>query len=212
MERILQEDVQGTEAIRDIKNLEFLVELLSERVGSTISYRSLAQDLQVAPQTVKRWTELLERMFIVFSVSPNSKNLARAIQKEPKYYFYDTGRVIDQGGARLENLVACALHKRNQFLEDTLGEKIELYFVKNRDQSEVDFLTVRQKKLEFLIEVKVSDDHFSKSLGNFYQQLNIKQNNPGFQAIQLVQNLEIKKTWGELKMFPAHEWLSQLEA
>jgi predicted AAA+ superfamily ATPase len=62
--------------------------------------------------------------------------------KEAKIYFYDTGRVSDSGGARLENAVPCALLKRVNFLTDTQGRKSEVYHLRGKEQREVDFLTV----------------------------------------------------------------------
>jgi uncharacterized protein len=122
LDRILREDLLDLEKVREIKSIEILVDLLAERVGSTISFSSLARDLEVSPKTVKHWIEILQRMFVIFVVPPYSRNIARAILKEPKIYFYDIARVNAPGGARFENLVACALLKRNEFLEDTLGE------------------------------------------------------------------------------------------
>jgi len=49
-------------------------------------------------------------------------NLARAILKEPKIYFYDTGAVIGDRGAKLENAVAVCLRKWLHFLEDARGK------------------------------------------------------------------------------------------
>ncbi len=50
-----------------------LIELLRERVGSAISYSSIAEDLHVSPHTVKHWIDILENMYLVFKVAPYSK-------------------------------------------------------------------------------------------------------------------------------------------
>lgn len=42
-------------------------------------------------------------MYVLFKVSPLHKNIARAIQKTPKFYFYDTGQVLGDQGVKLEN-------------------------------------------------------------------------------------------------------------
>jgi len=79
--------------------------LLKERVGSPVSYRSLARDLHSSDKTVKRWITILENMYVLFKVPPFHKNIARAIQKAPKFYFYDTGQVIGELSQKLENTV-----------------------------------------------------------------------------------------------------------
>ena len=205
LDRILREDLLDLEQVRALKSLEILVDLLSDRVGSTISYRSLAEDLQVAPRTVQRWVELLERLFVVFVVRPYSKNLARAIQKEPKIYFYDNGRVVDEPGPRFENMVACSLFKRNQFLEDTSGERMELYYVRDREKREVDFLTVRNRKPEWLVETKVSDEAVSPSLVYFAERID------GAEPVQLVQTLDRSFRRGGVLCAEAADWLAKLE-
>ena len=59
---------------------------------------SIARDVGVAPNTVKKYIEILEALYIVFRVTPHSRNLARSILKQPKIYFYDTGLVGDDPG------------------------------------------------------------------------------------------------------------------
>lgn len=204
---ILREDLLDLEKVRDVKSIEILVDLLADRVGSTISYSSLAQDLQVSSHTVKHWIEILENLFVVFTVKPYSKNLAKAIRKESKIYFYDVGRVSAGDGAKLENLVACHLLKRNFFLSDTQGENAELYYVRDREQREVDFLTVINRKPEWLIEVKQSDESFAKSLAYFRDRIEPKN------AYQLVLNPKRERDAdSRLSLRSAATFLSQLEA
>ena len=205
LERILREDLLDLERVREIKQLEILVDLLSERVGSTISYASLAKDLEISPHTVKKWIQVLENLYVIFVVTPYSKNLARSILKEPKIYFFDTGRVVDQPGPRFENLVAISLLKRNCFLEDTKGESMALHYVRDKEKREVDFLTLQNKKPEYLIEVKVSDTSASPALQYFSDRINPKQ------AIQLVQEIRKEQRFGNLDILNAAPWLSGLE-
>lgn len=146
---------------RNLIGVETLVELLAQRVGSPVSFSNLASDLAVTPQTVLRWVEILERLFVVFVIRPYSKNLARSLLKEPKVYFYNTGCVVGDESRRLENAVACALLKRNMFLDDTRGVKADLYYLRDKEKREVDFLTVLNYKPEMMIEVKLSDDSLS---------------------------------------------------
>src|SRR4029079_4076307 len=91
---------------------------------------------------------------------------ARALLKEPKFYFYDIARVPDYG-ARLENLVACALLKEIHFLEDTQGCKGALYYLKTKDGIEIDFLVVIDNSPILCIEVKASDGSPSKGFHHF---------------------------------------------
>jgi len=55
-------------------------------------------------------------MYLVFAVRPYTKFISRAVLKPPKVYFFDTGDVIVDDGARFENMVAASLLKRIHFL------------------------------------------------------------------------------------------------
>ena len=206
LDRILREDLLDLEKVRDIRSIELLVDLLAERVGTPISYSSLARDLEVSPHTVKHWLEILERLYVIFLVTPYAKSHARSLLKEPKCYFYDTGRIKDDAGARFENAVACHLLRRCHYLEDVEGEHAVLHYVRDKEKREVDFLTVRNRKPELLIEAKVGDSDFSPSLV-FYQ----RQIRPS-QALQLVRSCRREKTLPGLELRAAAGWLAGLEA
>jgi len=206
IDRILREDLLDLERVHEIKSIEILVDLLAERVGSPVSYSSLARDLEVAPKTVKHWIEVLERMFVIFVVTPYAKNIARALLKEPKVYFYDVARVTGKGGARLENLVACALLKRNQFLEDTKGDTRALHYIRDQQKREVDFFTLLDKRPEYLIEVKEADAKPTSALYHFSEAL------PDAVPIQLVGSLQRDLQFERIKVKQSASWLAQLES
>ncbi|MBW6486007.1 MAG: ATP-binding protein, partial [Syntrophobacterales bacterium] len=92
---ILKQDLIDLENVQQITSIETLIQLLRKKVGSPISYSSLAEDLQCSDKTVKRWLDILETLYVVFKVPPFHRNIARSILKSPKYYFYDTGQVPD---------------------------------------------------------------------------------------------------------------------
>ncbi len=205
VDRILREDLFDIASIRHIRGMETLVELLRNSVGSTISFESLARDLQVSAHTVRHWIGMLESLYILFVVSPYSRNIARGLLKQPKIYFYDTGFIKDDDGARFENTVACALLKRLHFLEDTAGEKCALHYVRDKEKREVDFLTVRDGKPEWLIETKISDED-APSLRYFVKFFS---KNAG--SILLVKNLKRELFLDGIKVKKAGEWLQALE-
>lgn len=205
LERIIREDIQDLEPVRDVSSLLLLVDLLRERVGSRISYTSLAEDLQISPHTVKHWIQTLEHMYVLFVVTPYHRNLARAILKEPKIYFYDTGTVIGDNGVKLENVIAVCLRKWLHFLEDTRGQDVQLYYLRDKEKREVDFLIQIDQKVEFLIEVKVAEDKLAQSLLYFQEKLKPRE------SVQLVQNAIRAKTVQGIFIVPAADWLAELD-
>lgn len=182
-ESILRQDLISLERIRDIDQIELLVELLSTRVGSTVSANSLAEDLDRSEKTIRNWLDVLERMYLIFSVSPISKNIARGLKKAKKFYFYDVAQVRNGEGAKLENLVALSLKKELDFLSDTEGLRTSLNYVRTKDGLEIDFVTqVESERRAF--EVKLSDGAISKSLQSLGPALK------GTELAQLVKNLD----------------------
>ena len=202
---ILKQDLIDLENVQQIISIETLIQLLKKKVGSPISYRSLAEDLQCSDKTIKRWLTILERLYVVFKVPPFHRNISRSILKAPKYYFYDTGQVNDEPGMRLENLVACALLKEMHFREDCLGEKWNLYFLKNKDGREIDFLLTNNEKPALMLEVKWGDAERSPNFSFFEKYL------AGTKKIQIVKELKREKTYPDaLEIRIAHNWLSEM--
>ena len=180
---ILRQDFLDIYAVRSIKKIEILLDLLKPRVSSAISIYNLANDLQVDSKTIKNWLQLLENFYLIFKVSPFHKNIARSILKEPKYYFYDTARIKDQG-ARVENLVACSLLKELHFIEDTQGFNCKLHYLRTKDGKELDFLISVDDKPVLCIEVKSSDKTPSKSFTHFKKHIDM------IKCVQLVIGLK----------------------
>ncbi|OGG48864.1 MAG: hypothetical protein A3F84_28120 [Candidatus Handelsmanbacteria bacterium RIFCSPLOWO2_12_FULL_64_10] len=206
LERIIREDIQDLEPVKDVKTLLLLVDLLRERVGSPISCASMARDLELSPHTVKRWIQILDQMYVVFLVPPWHRNVARAILKEPKVYFYDTGAVRGDEGVRLENAVAVCLRKWLHYRTDTQGRSNELYYIRDKEKREVDFAVVEDRRPNLLIEVKRSETDVSPSLRRFTRKL------APAESVQLVQEASRAQTVGGIHVRPAADWLDALDA
>lgn len=202
---ILKQDLIDLENFQQLFVIETLIQLLRKRVGSPISFSSLAQDLQVSDKTVKRWLIILENMYVIFRVPPYHRNVARAILKAPKFYFYDTGQVLGDQGIRLENATACALVKEMQFMTDCFGEEFNLSYVRTKDGKEIDFLVSREDSPHLLLEVKWADDRPSGAFSSFEKYF------PGIKQTQIVKELNREKTYpGGLEIRQAQEWLATL--
>src|SRR5690606_31487737 len=149
-----------------------LVELLRERVGRPANYDNLAQSLGISSPTAKSWVELLEKLYLVFLLPPYSASLSRSIRKDRRVYFFDCAAAYDEtGGSQLENLVACSLLKMIQFKKDTAGESWNLYYLRDKEGREVDFVVTLNRRVHWLIEVKATDDSIGTSLQYYTQKL-----------------------------------------
>ena len=203
---LVREDILEFSRIQEIRAIRLLLEMLRERVGSPLSYTSLAEDLQIAPNTVRKYVEILESLCIIFLVRPYHANVARAILREPKVYFYDSGYVRDDEGIRLENTCAVCLLKHVHYLQDTTGEDLALHYIRTRDGREIDFAIARNGKVDRLVEVKLSDDSLSPGLRYFLAMF------PKAIAVQLVHNLRREQSIAGVDIVHASRWLSELSA
>lgn len=193
-DRVLREDIRDLESIRNIQLLGMFLDALRHRVGGKVVLSNMAGDLQVSPKTAKSWLEVLERMYLVFTVLPFTKSLSRAVLKPPKVYFFDNADVLGDEGARFENLVATSLLKRLNYLEDRDGYRYELRYIRDKEGREVDFAIIKEGDLEELIEVKYSYESISKSLLYYTSRLNPKR------ATQLVVTLKRPFDKGGIKV------------
>ena len=74
MDIILRQDLIDLTVIQNIPKLEHFIKILKRRVGRTISYSNIARDIEKNPNTIKRWIQLLKNLYIIFEVTPYSKN------------------------------------------------------------------------------------------------------------------------------------------
>jgi predicted AAA+ superfamily ATPase len=184
---IVKQDIAEIETVKRITDLEFLIELMKNKIGSILSYKSLCEDLMTDDKTIKRWLTIFENSYLLFKITPFSKNILHSTKKAPKYYFYDFPRIEDNG-ARLENLVALSLLKEIYFKNDTEGEDYSLHFLRDKDQNEVDFLIAKNKRPILAIEVKTSNTEISSGFKKLTNQLLV--NFPDMKRIQLVKHLD----------------------
>ena len=209
---ILRQDLTDLESVRNIHGIETLILLLRERVGSGISYASLARDLEVDPKTIKNWIRILENLYVIFTVTPYSSKLTRSILKEPKIYFYDNSQVVGDNGAKYENLVATALLKELHFREDILGQNTGLYYLKTKEGKEVDFLVTLERKPVQMVEAKWNDENISSNLSYFKDFFRSKKLNSDIRAIQLVaKEVEERKNSAGIELRNAIPWLENLK-
>ena len=201
---LVREDILEFGKLQEIRAIKNLLEMLRHRVGSPISYKGLAEDLQISPTTVKKYIEILESLYIVFLIKPFHKNIARSILKEPKLYFYDSSYILGDEGIKLENTIAIHLLKHTQYLYDTKGKDISLSYVRTKDNKEVDFVIVENQKPINFIEVKLSDRKISPNLSYFSN----KYKNSNF--IQLVHNLKNEEHKNGIDLLSASNWLEGL--
>lgn len=205
MELVTREDLSDLSRVSSWRGPAELVELLRERVGRPTNYDNLAQSLSISPPTAKSWIELLEKLYLVFLLPPYSGSLARSIRKDRRVYFFDCAAAYDEtGGPQLENLAACSLLKFAHFRKDTAGENWNLYYLRDKEGREVDFVVTLNRRVHWLIEVKTSASDIGTSLRYYTKKLRPKE------SVQLVLHLDRPREQSGIKVVPLGKWLEEL--
>jgi predicted AAA+ superfamily ATPase len=165
-QQIFYEDLRDLTKVLEVKQLEILAEILCSQAANLVNYSKLANKVRVSVNTILRWIEILKNLYYCFFIKPWTKNITRSLLKEPKIYLWDWSLVEDLG-FRSENFVASHLLKSVQFWTDYGFGEYDLFFIRDKEKREVDFLVTKNKKPWFLVEVKSGDKNISKSLIHF---------------------------------------------
>jgi predicted AAA+ superfamily ATPase len=207
LQQLSKEDIRETSQIQNLAQLGVLVQILAERSAEQLIYASLAQEVAVAPITVKGWISLLESLHYGFTVRPWHKKVANSLRKEPKWFLRDWSSIKDEG-QKSETFVACHLLKACQGWTDLGLGSFDLHYLRTKQKKEVDFLVSKDGVPWSLFEVKHSERSLSKSLVDFQNQLKVPH------AFQVVLDLPYEQvdcfSYDRAIVVPARTILSQL--
>jgi predicted AAA+ superfamily ATPase len=172
-QQLVREDVRDLTRVQELGQMQVLEQLLRERSGCSLTFRELANTVQVTSETCTRWVDILVQLQHGFLLRPWFKNVTKSLRKEPKWYLTDWSGIADVG-RRAETFVACHLLKAVQNWEDAGFGRFELRYLRDKQQREVDFCVVRDGKPWFLVEVKAAGTSLSPALAHFQAQTGAK--------------------------------------
>lgn len=87
----LFKDILSFGVIKDAGVLKKLLQAVALQIGNEVSHPELAKILEIDKNTVKKYLELCEKVFILCSLPPYFSNKRKSISKMKKYYFCDPG-------------------------------------------------------------------------------------------------------------------------
>ena len=147
-ESYLYKDILMYEGLKKPTVIKKLLQALAFQVGNEVSLQELGQTVGVDPKTVDTYIDILEKAFIIFRLTPLSRNLRNEIKAKNKVYFYDNGirnAVIGQlqplalrqdTGALWENFL---LSERVKQISQNKNLR-QFYFWRTTQQQEVDYV------------------------------------------------------------------------
>ena len=170
LKQLVREDVRDLTQVQQLDQLEVLVRRLDSGSARQLVYGTLARDVRVSAETIRRWVAGLCDFHLGFLVRPWFRNVARSLRKEPKWYLRDWADIEDAGD-KAETFVACHLLKAIDGWNDLGLGRFDLGYLRDKEKREVDFVVVRDGKPWFLAEVKHRDEAMGPSLRYFQEQL-----------------------------------------
>lgn len=162
----LERDVRTISTVKDLPAFRRFMSLLASRTGQQLNRSDLAAPLGVSVPTISEWVRILEISKQLLLVEPYYENFGKRLVKSPKVYFADCGLlchllgVADRKsltkstfyGPVYENFIATEIVK-NQINH---GKRKNIYYYRNQQGLEVDFIVPRNAGELDLLEVKAS--------------------------------------------------------
>ncbi len=162
----LERDVRAISSIRDLATFRRFVSLVASRCGQMLNKTDLSAPLGISVPTVTDWLGILETTGEIILVPPFHENFGKRLIKSPKVYFVDSGlachllgiesetalRRSSFYGPVFEGFVASEIVK----LQSGLGRRRELYYFRDQQGLEVDFLVPLGGARLALLEAKAS--------------------------------------------------------
>lgn len=176
----IEKDVRQLVNISDeLKFIKFLT-ALAARCGELLNINSLANDVDLSADTIKRWLSILLTSGIIHLLEPYSNNILKRVVKTPKVYFYDSGLVCyltrwtspetlkngAQAGNIYENFIVSEILKSYFNAGKTISS---LYFYRDKDKKEID-LVIDQDGTLYPIGIKMTGNP-TKSMAKHFKVL-----------------------------------------
>lgn len=166
LQTYLERDVRIITSVRDLPTFRRFLSLLASRHGQMLNRSDLAAPLGVSVPTISEWVRILEITGQILLLQPYFENFGKRLVKTPKVYWTDSGLVCHLLGIQtqaelerspffgsiFEGFVAMEILKS----QINRGRRKELYYFRDRQGLEVDFLVPRSSARFWLVEAKCS--------------------------------------------------------
>ncbi|MCB0820262.1 MAG: ATP-binding protein [Bacteroidetes bacterium] len=146
----LLRDILEFDGVRNSARVNDLLRLIAFQPGKEVSNDELSRSLGISKNTVDRYLDLLQKVFVLVKIPGFSRNLRKEVTRHPKYYFVDNG----VRNALINNFNPLSLRAdTGQLWENHLiMERIKYQSVKNLSQTNYFWRTYQQQEIDWLEE------------------------------------------------------------
>lgn len=185
LEKVVREDLRDLSNIPELAKIEMLMSIMPERVASPLSITSFREDLEVSYDAMSRWLRYLRELYYHFELRPWSKKIPRSLKKESKLYLWDWAECENEE-TKFENMVASHLLKACHYWTDSGEGAFDLFYLKDKQKHEIDFLITKNKQPFLPIECKLNATNISSNFHSFNKHLKLRN------IVQIVNKSNIK--------------------
>lgn len=151
----LLKDIMALDGLRGTSKIIDLLKLLSYQVGNEVSPHELGKQLGMSKNTIEKYLNLLQKVFVIFELKSFSKNLRKEVSKNKKWYFYDNGirNAIISDFTAIEHRKDVGMLWENYLLSERIKYNhynqtdCNMFFWRTYDQQEIDLIEEKAGRL-----------------------------------------------------------------
>lgn len=163
----LKEEIQIEQLVRNISSFRQFLDFVAQSNGEIINYSNIAKKSGIEESTVSRFFEILVDTLIGFFLEPYDESIRKRQMQKPKFYLFDLGvyRSLTQEikneviigsseyGRLFEHFIICECFRLNDYFETDY----RFFYIRTKDNAEIDLIVKKSQKEKILIEIKSSN-------------------------------------------------------
>ncbi len=163
----LKEEVWAEHIIRELDPFRRFLPVAAQANGTILNYSKIARDVGVDYKTVQSYFGILEDTLLGIFIEPYHRSIRKQQHQSPKFYFFDSGvkRALENTldiplrpktyyfGNAFEHWLITEIVRLNQYLK----KDYRLYYLRTKDQAEIDLIVERPGRGPLLVEIKSTD-------------------------------------------------------
>ncbi|MBI2119408.1 MAG: ATP-binding protein [Elusimicrobia bacterium] len=163
----LKEEIWSEHIIRDLDPFRRFLPTAAQANGTILNYSKIARDVGVDYKTVQSYFAILEDTLLGFFIEPYHHSIRKQQHQAPKFYFFDSGvkRALENAldiplkkstylfGNAFEHWLITEIYRLNHYKK----KDYRFYYLRTKDQAEIDLIIERPGKKHLIIEIKSTD-------------------------------------------------------
>ena len=160
----LKEEIISEQIVRKLNPFRNFLQIAAQQSSQIINYSKISQDIGADDKTVKNYFSILEDTLLGFFLPYYHKSIRKQQRHSPKFYFFDTGvkRALDKqlSAPLIKNTYAYGNAFEHRvllecfYLNEYLRKDFSFYYLRTKDQNEIDLIIERPGKPDILVEIK----------------------------------------------------------